>query len=750
MAFNPELSVKVSVDPRIDQTTFSNKLQGAVNQLHDLPSIELKPDIDKFKNAVEKSIGGPYSVNITPSFDPKSDLTKLVNDKITEAQDNAQELKVKLDVKSFGNDLSKTLKENLRGVNRTLSTYLQEMQKNLALANKATMGLFGGMNRDISIDKIFNEISQKDVSKVQTFTDKLNIVYSEAKKLSSEKFNFKTSIQSTEELQASLAGLGQELTNLYSASGGSGAEGDKALKESLHKIDEYRKELIPSIDGLKALLDNTSFIRNTGLKNVKALKEYVSAIEDTIQPIRNLNTHQTSVEDFILPNYLDDVGETQELTIDDITDLGSALVEYSGKIIQSTDKIKDKIKDTIKEGNEEIAAGVPIDPKILEDNTQKIIASISKVSEAMTPLEEKSEKFSNGLFDSLNSNLENTKNVINSIKSMIDEFAPDEENKDKKKSKTKLSQPTSSKENKSQDANQNGTSNLDPDAGTATIKNITFDIDIEKLQEAVNTLFATINAPVGLVPAKDAIQNLKEKIETGLKEITVNATLTGNTASEGEEKTDKKIPLQGKVELNEEDVTPPKSPVKIPGHVTLTKTDVTVPEEPVDILAKANIIENGENKPSTEVTATVKTENVTVIGDAVTVPTKSVLETKDVVPPIDPVDIKGKVTLEVGDIKVPDKIDLNGNLIIKNASKEIRTLTQLANSKSNGKPSPYKEGLQKSLTSLLKAQARIQNNLDKHSNGQEGSTEDRDYLRIINRRIRTTKGKLTSAYKGKS
>lgn len=776
MAFKPELSVKVSVDPRIDQTEFSNKLQGAVNHLENKPKVELTPDLEKFETAVKTAIKGPYDIPLEPKFD--KDLTQAIKNEISTAQENAQELKIKLDVKSFGNDLSKVLKENLRGVNRTLSTYLQEMQKNLALANKATMGLFGGMNRDISIDKIFNEISQKDVSKIQTFTDKLNVIYSEAKKLSSEKFNFKTSIQSTEELQSSLAGLGQELTNLYSVSGGSGAAGDKALKESLHKIDEYRKELIPSIDGLKALLDNTSFIRNTGLKNVKALKEYVSAIEDTIQPIRNLNTRQTSVEDFILPNYLDDIGETQELTIDDITDLGSALIEYSGKIIQSTDKIKEKIKDTIKEGNEEIAAGVPIDPKILEDNTQKIIASIAKVSEAMTPLEQKSEAFSNGLFKSLNSNLENTKIVIDSIKYMLDEFAPDENAKNKHKLKTKqTAQLATGKDNKPQDNAQPDTSNLSPENGTATIKNITFDVDVEKLQEAVNTLFATINAPVGFVPAEGAIQSLKTKLEAGLKEVGVNATLVGGNTDSAEKQDGKKIPLQGQVELSEEDVVPPKKAVTIPGHVTLKKEDITVPETPVDIKATANFVEDELDKAAVPSKSSLKTEDVAVSGDPVDIPGKVtltkdnvvsptepvdidgkvVLENSDVIPPIQPVDINGKVTLEVDDIKVPDKIDLNGNLVIKNATKEIKAATAEAEkevskeSEKTSKKDAEKEKQRKKkeylndLGSLLKKIATAENKLDEMYPGAENYNELQDYINTsLKRRKSTTESLLTN------
>lgn len=42
------------------------------------------------------------------------------------------------------------------------------MQTNLALANKATYGLFGGGNRDVTVDSIFNEISKRILKSANT------------------------------------------------------------------------------------------------------------------------------------------------------------------------------------------------------------------------------------------------------------------------------------------------------------------------------------------------------------------------------------------------------------------------------------------------------------------------------------------------------------------------------------------------------------------------------------------------------
>lgn len=60
-----------------------------------------------------------------------------------------------------------------------------------------------------------------------------------------------------------------------------------------------------------------------------------------------------------------------------------------------------------------------------------------------------------------------------------------------------------------------------------------------------------------------------------------------------------------KVALKPEDITPPETPVEIPGHVTLTENDITVPKSPIEL--KGNIaIENSET--SNDETSATKTK----------------------------------------------------------------------------------------------------------------------------------------------
>ena len=169
MAREPELSIKVKVDPQINKAKLEEDVRAQVSNIKKLPAVPITPDVSNLQDEIKKGLGGPYSVDIKPNLE--KNLTQQIN--------GAQQIKVKLDVKEFGNDLSKQLKEQLRGVNRTLSNYLKEMQTNLALANKATYGLFGGGNRDVTIDSIFNEISKKDIKKAKVLSGQLGSIYSE-------------------------------------------------------------------------------------------------------------------------------------------------------------------------------------------------------------------------------------------------------------------------------------------------------------------------------------------------------------------------------------------------------------------------------------------------------------------------------------------------------------------------------------------------------------------------------------------
>ena len=61
-----------------------------------------------------------------------------------------------------------------------------------------------------------------------------------------------------------------------------------------------------------------------------------------------------------------------------------------------------------------------------------------------------------------------------------------------------------------------------------------------------------------------------------------------------------------KVALKPEDITPPETPVEIPGHVTLTEADITVPENPVKLKGNIAIEDSETSNDEASVTKTKK------------------------------------------------------------------------------------------------------------------------------------------------
>lgn len=374
MAREPELSIKVKVDPQINKAKLEEDVRAQVSNIKKLPAVPITPDVSNLQDEIEKGLGGPYSVDIEPNLE--KNLTQQINDEITAAQNGAQQIKVKLNVKEFGNDLSKQLKEQLRGVNRTLSNYLKEMQTNLALANKATYGLFGGGNRDVTIDSIFNEISKKDIKKAQTLNRQLNDIYSEMPKLKETgKISADSDITSIDQMSKALINLSNSLSLMSKA----WDEADESVYNNTFKDFEKTYDSIKNaIVQLEELYNAPGALKNLNIKG-SILKNFIDNAKGGLEDISNLrgqggdySVFSKSVEDY-----------------QDLLDYASTFTHLNDLIGQSIDRSKKEIDGLKKSEQESIGAGIPIDSSVLDENTKKIIQSIGEVSAAMDDLESK-------------------------------------------------------------------------------------------------------------------------------------------------------------------------------------------------------------------------------------------------------------------------------------------------------------------------------------------------------------------------
>lgn len=410
MAREPELSIKVKVDPQINKAKLEEDVRAQVSNIKKIPAVPITPDVSNLQDEIEKGLGGPYSVDIEPNLE--KNLTQQINDEITAAQNGAQQIKVKLNVKEFGNDLSKQLKEQLRGVNRTLSNYLKEMQTNLALANKATYGLFGGGNRDVTIDSIFNEISKKDIKSAKILSDQLKSIYSEMPNLKKlGKLGDGSDIDSIEKMSSSLIGLSHALDGIWDSVGN---EDQDAYKKALSEFNSYYKSVASSIKQISKLTEDSKFLKSLGIDKKNLLKGFTETVSTGLEDISDLQRAPENVIQFDISKYnnFDD--------IDDLENYASDFVRYNDQIITSAQKTKKELAAAGESKQESIGAGVPIDPSILDANTKKIIQSIGDVSAAMDDLESKSKNFSDNLTIEVDKHVGNIEEKVKQLKALVD------------------------------------------------------------------------------------------------------------------------------------------------------------------------------------------------------------------------------------------------------------------------------------------------------------------------------------------
>lgn len=757
MAREPELSIKVKVDPQINKAKLEEDVRAQVSNIKKLPAVPITPDVSNLQDEIKKGLGGPYSVDIEPNLE--KNLTQQINDEIAAAQNGAQQIKVKLDVKEFGNDLSKQLKEQLRGVNRTLSNYLKEMQTNLALANKATYGLFGGGNRDVTVDSIFNEISKKDIKKAQTLNRQLNDIYSEMPKLKETgKISADSDITSIDQMSKALINLSNSLSLMSKA----WDEADESVYNSTYKDFEKTYDSIKNaIVQLEELYNAPGALKNLNIKG-SILKNFIDNAKGGLEDISNLrgqggdySVFSKSVEDY-----------------QDLLDYASTFTHLNDLIGQSIDRSKKEIDGLKKSEQESIGAGIPIDSSVLDENTKKIIQSIGEVSAAMDGLESKSKNFSNNLTVEVDKHVDNIEENVKQLKALIDVLPNGQKN--------------TLGDSKGQEDPTDGTAGTEDGSSSVSIRgkvvitNADVSVDVkdpvqipgvvvvdsdgvqfgntEELQKNVDSITSAKKALQSVVNKTESyvseiaelgpafqyvaqeVDNLSHSLENQIADFTRISELTNNYIDKSNSikidtstiaVTGEPAAIDGKVILSANDVVAPETPVDIKGHVTLEVADITPPKTPVEVKGKivtttTDTETKGKKKKSQD--DIEKPELIELKGHIK-------LEDKDIERP-DPIVMNGKVTVTKDNIKLPEGgIDVKGNLILKNAEivNAIRDASEKASNhkdttktaSTNRKSSTSRRGLISDLTTVNKKIAETKNMLNDVSEDEVGTIKKR-------------------------
>lgn len=761
MAREPELSIKVKVDPQINKAKLEEDVRAQVSNIKKLPAVSITPDVSNLQDEIKKGLGGPYSVDIKP--DLEKNLTQQINDEITAAQNGAQQIKVKLDVKEFGNDLSKQLKEQLRGVNRTLSNYLKEMQTNLALANKATYGLFGGGNRDVTIDSIFNEISKKDIKKAKVLSGQLGSIYSEFPNLLKlDKLKDTSSIKSVEELSSALLGLGHSLDEINDAVGN---EDQTAYEKALSNFNSFYAGIKSSIEQISALTKDSNFLKSIGIDKGNLLKNFVSDVNTGLDSVKGLKLAPKDVLGFDASKY-----ELED--IDDLSAYALDFIRYNDQIVTSAQNTKKELESANKSTQNSIGAGVPIDPSILDANTKKIIQSIGDVSAAMDDLESKSKNFSDNLTIEVDKHVGNIEEKVKQLKALVDVLPNGQKNipgdskgqEDPTNSTTGAGDGLSSVSIRGKVVITDADVSVDvkdpvqiPGVVVVDSDNVQFG-NTEELQKNVDSITSAKKALQSIVNKTDSyaseiaelgpafqyvaqeVDNLSHSLENQIADFTRISELTNNYLDKsGSIKIDtstvavtgEPAAIDGKVVLSADDIVAPETPVNIKGHVTLEAADITPPKTPVEVIGKivtttTDTETKGKKKKSQD--DIEKPELIELKGHIK-------LEDKDIERP-NPIVMNGKVTVTKDNIKLPEGgIDVKGNLILKNA--EIVNATRDASEKASNskdttktastdrKSSTSRRSLISDLITVNKTIAETKNLLNDVSEAEVGTIQKR-------------------------
>lgn len=700
MAREPELSIKVKVDPQIKPTELKTSIERKVKQSGEKPQIDIDPNVDGIKKKVEDKL---KNIKATASITPVVDTEKLKTD--IQQQINGigdiPKVTVGVNVDDFSDELSKRLKEELKSVNDKLSYYLKNLTTNTAGLNSVVEGLFPSRGISNAVQAELKSVQAeltaglKGVkSKVKPFkeTDLFQIGDTEST----------TTIRRVEKLVKNIRDQFANLDNFYDADeekflDGFNSEFEKFqnnASETVEKLSALKKNL--GKDKFSNLLDNDDFDVESTTKAltplISFLKKLSTASIKTGEDYDNLYALFNNKNTNKLFDESNDHLTRMKTRVGDITAEAKTAIEVTGELAKTLNK-------AIKDDNSGYLSDAEI--KTYGAAFDEVLSNIATKQEEINTKKQRTVELENDLLTKTRSNREALKQELEEYKKLLKSFGvkgDEDEGKPKGKPKPKSKEPDKTPTQKPAEEptaeNQDALNN-----GIAKIQAIVFDINQEELQKSIDTIFAKVSAPIGFRPANDAIANIKQQLQEAFNDVVIlGNSITKDEEESSQNSTPLSTSISGKVTITDADVTVDvKNPVAIPGTVTVDPTSVqlgnsddlqknasalsSVKQSLSKISTSAedygtkiaaigpsvqyvaqeidNLSKSLENQITDLDLVTKKTDAYGTIANSVT------LNTKDVAAPTAPVDIPGKVTLKVedvtppkGSVKIPGKVEL--------------------------------------------------------------------------------------------
>lgn len=559
MAREPELSIKVKVDPQIDAAKLKTSVERQVKNAKQIPEIEVKPNEEKLRENISTALKD-VPVTVTPVID----TAKLSTDLQTEISKikNLPRVHIDVDVNDFSNELNERLKTELKEINRQLSYYLKNLTSNRNGLAEVSSNLLGG-----------KQISKESVSK--SFASEM-----------------KSTKKSIDETSDSLKGFDQLLSKTR------GLNGYNSTEKLLALFDKAREGILRLYDGvnggdLSKFKENITFIS----RDVSNLENVLSTLYERIQSpdvMKALGWNQIDIENnldtiekFItnismLPTQTDlkeDLtGALSGIDTDFFEEFGASATEAAESIGYAREDLQSFI-DLCNKTNFEFPS---IKEPVVKANYDK-------------KLEKTNQSNASGYFDTEHldsyvmaydramSTLANWQSKINDYKKEALQL------EDKLVIKTNINSGLLKKQASDLKTLLDGID--DSKLSKATIESLKIKADKATIQQDVDNLFSGITATVKLKPASDTITNIKAELESSLKtlDVTINDTKSSNPKKE--KKSDGTVKLKGHVTIESSDIDVPKEPVVINGKINIKEKDIQIPDTPIDIKAKITDIE---------------------------------------------------------------------------------------------------------------------------------------------------------------
>ena len=710
MAREPELSIKVKVDPQIKPDKLKSAIEKKVKDSKEIPEIEIKPDEEKLLDNVKDALKD-LEVPIIPKIDTAkvgADLQKEIG-KIKDLP----EVTIKVNVDNFSNSLDKRLKEELKQVNEKLNYYLKNLTTNTAGLNSVVEGLFP--NRGIS-----NEV-QRELKKIQTeLTTGLKGTKEKIQPFKATDL-FKIDGKETTFTVKRVKQLVADLRKDISAFDENFNDGSETLKDgfdiNFKKIQEKARETQNLLSALKSNLSSEEF-----------KKIFNDNTFDTFGDTQNLTPLIKKLKDISSATVLtgDDWGDLVS-KLEDGSEKGSQFIEsFCDNAIEDLDSVARRANDIISDQRNAIEAvkemAKTLDKAIKDDDSgylsdaeiktygaafDEVLSGIATKQGEINTAKQKTIELEDSLLAKTRSNREALRQELEEYKKLLKSFGvKGDEDEGKPKGKPKPKSKESDKTPAQKPAEEPNAENQDAlNNGIAKIQAIVFDINQEELQKSIDTIFAKVSAPIGFKPANGAIANIKQQLQEAFNDVVIlGNSITKDEGKSSQNSTPLSTSISGKFTITDADViVDVKNPVSIPGTVTVDPTSIQL-GKPDDLQKNAdalssvkqglkgistnaegygtkiaaigpsvqyvaqevdNLSKSLENQitdldlitkktdayGTTANSVTLSTKDVAVAGDPVDVPVKATLKKTAITVPEEAVDIKVKGVLAPEDVK---------------------------------------------------------------------------------------------------